>query len=1058
MLTNRKTSLLLLLLLSTALFFLTEVTLSAAPLRLALLGEPKELLDLLSVELSQNTAVQLLERTAIEQVLQEHRLAASNVEQLLRLFPYTDLLAVFSQEWGGKSGRMLVINARNSHRLADLPWTGPATETSAECARAIDLALHKLQNEAPLCLAIALMRKVAIDPHQDKALTDWKAAFERKLLEHPEIQLLEREHLGMVTDERSLTRQSFALTSSARLLMLECETGESNAAINLKLFCTDTGGQVLLRLQQSDILRQPAEAITQLVDKLVSGLLALPPVSPIAKGAEEEAETFYQSCLNNALSREDALQKIQAAVALAPNHETYRHAEISASAFQVYQIGKPEGLQEARRLLALIRKFQSDFPRTTLPYFPDQALRDLSHLSHATIFRLEESRVRYDDKKTLFLEQLVRELEEFYAEIRPLVRQDMRRNPAYAYEPADGVSASEQKNYRQYLQNFYFSYQLYLDRDLWLQEYFSDYQLLLQHIEQENRRKPYLNHKYLEGFLPYHQLLRDNNCAAFKRFLAQDRTFLPFLENSSLPFGRANALELRTVLELLQNIPRPSKMPEILRAFFTAMEEIWPGCFEDYQYWRRILTSGCFPIICRKYYRQPENQALNCLDEYLERSSAVDLLTLLKDACISNGDDQAIAALLPYATQIQTLNYRYLTEYKIANTLRELAFAIWEQPFFANRAPGERFILKLSAPQQELLQAVNRSCDMQSGRFEDALQHASPLICCHAAQDGEEVLLFLGQGGSYPHTPKTHLASISPNGQMKLLPYAVPFDERSVWYGEDDRYDMYGLECDEQHIVLCNHCEAVVIERATGQARKFRHLVFGLTGLKLQDNRIYLLGDDTFQSLDLRGENRKIHFSQQRLDKLNALDKGGRACDLTAIGGGRLLFKVTHKLPKTVWGQEEIWLYDSADDTLRRILELPTRKNYSLTSARGQVLLVEAQKQRSIIYALDDKDWQLQTIATPPTKDKWRPASHQLNGGDGNGPLAYPLVLDGEYLWCGGLYPAAINLAEPEKSPLLWLPTCKAVFKVGSRIFFLRHNYWFSVQGKDGPAAVSRLE
>jgi len=293
---------------------------------------------------------------------------------------------------------------------------------------------------------------------------------------------------------------------------------------------------------------------------------------------------------------------------------------------------------------------------------------------------------------------------------------------------------------------------------------------------------------------------------------------------------------------------------------------------------------------------------------------------------------------------------------------------------------------------------------------------------------------------------------------MKMLPYTVPFDNRAVWYGEDDRYDLYGLDCDQQYIVLCNHWETVVIERTSGQTWKFRHAVSPLNGLRLQDGRIYLLGANTFQSLDLRGENRKIHFNQQRLDKLNALDEGGQASNLTAIGGGRLLFKVTHKLPREVWGREEIWLYDATADSLRRLLELPPRQHYSLSAVQGQVLLLTVQKLRSSIQVLDPADGQLRVIATPPAKDEWRPAKHQLNGGDTNGPLAYPFVLDGEYLWCGGFYPAAINLATPETSPLLWLPTCKAVCKVGRRVFFLRHNYWFSVPSPDGTAAVLRQE
>jgi len=292
------------------------------------------------------------------------------------------------------------------------------------------------------------------------------------------------------------------------------------------------------------------------------------------------------------------------------------------------------------------------------------------------------------------------------------------------------------------------------------------------------------------------------------------------------------------------------------------------------------------------------------------------------------------------------------------------------------------------------------------------------------------------------------LVSVSPDGKMRKLHYSIPLDERAVFYGEIDCYERYGLFCNQQYIILCNHWELVVIERASGQARKFQHSAHALAGLTLLDDRIYILGNGIFESMDCKGEKRKIHFSQQRIDKLNDLDRGGKAHDLTILGNGRLLFKVAHKLPKSAYSKEEIWLYDSGTDCLRRVLELPTQKNYSLTSVKDIPYLVAAEKQHSVIYRLDSADWHLQVIARPPAKDKWNSAVHHLNGSDTNGPIAYPYILADNFLCCGGLYPACINLSEPEKSPLLWLPASKAVFKLADKILFLRHNYWFTVQSK----------
>ncbi|MDD4098941.1 MAG: hypothetical protein PHC30_09235, partial [Lentisphaeria bacterium] len=61
-------------LLAAILLLLTALA-TAAPLRLALLGEPPERLDALTAELSNQTELELMTHTEIEPVLREHALA-----------------------------------------------------------------------------------------------------------------------------------------------------------------------------------------------------------------------------------------------------------------------------------------------------------------------------------------------------------------------------------------------------------------------------------------------------------------------------------------------------------------------------------------------------------------------------------------------------------------------------------------------------------------------------------------------------------------------------------------------------------------------------------------------------------------------------------------------------------------------------------------------------------------------------------------------------------------------------------------------------------------------
>ncbi len=1033
-------------LLATILILLTTAAAFTAPLpRLALLGEPPELLDALTAELSSQTELELLARTEIDLVLREHTLVGNDIGQLVKLFPHADIFALLTQAWDKKNGRMVVFNARNSFRLADAAWTGEATAATASLARTIDGALRKMRAPAPVCFSIAAVRRVAIDIRQENALKDWNVRFERGLLERPEVQLLERERLGMVSEERALTNQAFALTTSSRLLTLEYETGDSAAVINLKLLCHDPGGREYLRLHSRDILKNPEATITRLVNELVDGLLAMPAAAPVAAQAQKEAQNIYQT-YQNTVSAEEALRKIQAAVALAPDNETYRHAEISASAFKLYRPGNPEGLTEARKLLAMIRAFQADFPGTTLPYFSEEVLRSLALLATTNAHCLKEAQARNEDKKVIQLKQLSKDTETFYAEIRPMIRQDMRRHPQYEFDFTDGLSTSDMKNFRRYLHQFYFMNRLYDDLNAWVCDYFSDFQLLLQQVERENLRRPHLNKKYHELFLPYHDFLRDAPME-FRRFLEKDQTFLNYLESSTLPFGRVNALELRTVLKLLKNSSRRSdRMTPIMTSFFAELEAIWPGCFAGDTAWKRIFSEGCYAILAEKHYNLPRNHAAICLDRYLGRPEPP-LEELLVQASRGNGEDSAIEPLLRQASTIQAWKSRYLTEYKIANALCDLSYALWEKPFFTRQDQRKPYVHRLTPKQQELLLAINRPMDLEFGRFEDALKNDSPLVCCHACQDGDNVLLFLGQPGAYPKKPKAILASVAPDGRMRKLPCAVPFDSRTAFYGEVDSYNKYGLFCDQRLIVLANHWEVVVIQRASGQGRTFRHETFQPAGLTVQNDRIYILGTSLFQSMDTNGEKRKIHFSRQRADKLNDLDRGGHAHDLTPIGNGRLLFRVAHDLPKSSYDKEEIWLYDAADDSLRRVLELPPEKTYALSSVQGTPFLVEAHKQRSLVYRLDPQDWRLHAIAQTTVADKWR-RRHYLSDEGINGPTAFPFILEDDVLWRGGLFPAVVNLAEPNQSPLLWLPTVRDVFALKDKILFLRYNAWFTVQKK----------
>ncbi|NMA40592.1 MAG: hypothetical protein GX937_10500, partial [Lentisphaerae bacterium] len=119
---------------------------------------------------------------------------------------------------------------------------------------------------------------------------------------------------------------------------------------------------------------------------------------------------------------------------------------------------------------------------------------------------------------------------------------------------------------------------------------------------------------------------------------------------------------------------------------------------------------------------------------------------------------------------------------------------------------------------------------------------------------------------------------------------------------------------------------------------------------------------------------------------------------------------------------------------------------------RDAPFLVEAHKNRYLVHRLDPQDWQLHAVAQPPPADKGLWVCNFISKQDNGGSTTFPFILEDDVLWRGGIYPAVINLAAPEQSPLLWLPTVRAVFALEDKILFLRYNAWFTVQKKAAKA------
>ena len=1017
---------------------------------LALLGEPPELLDLLSVELTRDNSFALIARAEIDQILREHKLTASDSSQLARLFPHADIIAIFTAAWDQKSGRVVVINAKNGFRLADHSWAydDPIAQVNS-FAQIIRDGAGKAHKPGSQLIAISQYRLVGINWRQHDAIKAWLNQFETALTRHPDIQLLERERLDTVGEERQLSAEQFALTPSARLLKLEFELGDKSTLIHLNLYCHDLQGRETVRLRQPDILALTPDDTAKFVSKLAAALAAQAPSSVVSAAAAQEAAEFY-AVYQKRQNYSDALKYIQAAVALDPQHEEYRYAEIIAMANIGSYKSRQDQLDKTRQVYALIQRFHKDFPNSQRALFPKE-VRSRWHLFALSNEKSMENYLqRNDTERAADCERVLQQLDAFFEEIRPAVHADIRRQPQYSFDLSDGVGGGDEiKRMLEYLNNTFFGSHLYIDHDQRIGDYFAAYLEILQALDRSRRLQPAKPTPSPKVFILWHELLQDlTDRNATRCFLNRDQTLIAFLEASSLPDGKAMALEFRTVQTLLNGWHRPENVKKIYHDYFTALADLSPGCFADLTKWQKQLGIVPFSAINEQRFALPPNYAYTCLLEYLGNSNQ-DVLSLLENAARGNGSDELLPPLLDAMDAIHALNYRCLTEYKVANLFRDLAFVIWEKPLTEKRATLEQF--RPSPRQDQLLRTINSQLVFDYGGFHDAMAASKPMVCKNVCQDGDGVLLLLGQANGYQGLGSM-VARVAADGRFaKLLDIEVFARKTHLGFG-DDSTSFDHLLCDSQFILIASSNGLGVFDRKSGALLNTLQAPLQMSDscLAFVGDRLYVLAKNALHSMNLQGEGRRLYFSQERLEPKHDLDRDGSASDLVACANGELFFLVSRKVSRQRYDKQEVWQLKTADGSPQLVLELPPKRRYALASGDQAPLVLALDRQSNIVYQLDPAARTLQPLVEAPKKGKYScPRHHRNTFSDINIPYPYPFVFRDNFLWTGGHYPACINLAAPEQSPLLWLPRTTWAFPLRNDVLFLRHDMWFRLRLKD---------
>ena len=294
-----------------------------------LIGDQK-LADLAIAELSGDTNFEFYERAEIDKILDEHKLyrAGLSSTELMKLFPHAELIAVISPS------DITAFNLKNGFLLVKYPHLDKVSEIVEQ----LKIAREKMRDVKPVLLSIVALRDGGVASASRRQIPALALALERALIASPKIQMLERNYLNSVLDERKLSEEFYRLAPSAKLIRLEFSFGATGAAVDLTLRLSDIQGKILFKETISDCFVDSSNKLKSSVAALQEFLQTSAP-GITAENTQAEAKSYFEEHLRLLNLREprQAEQKLTAALALDPdnflyqeNYLAFRHNKLSS--------------------------------------------------------------------------------------------------------------------------------------------------------------------------------------------------------------------------------------------------------------------------------------------------------------------------------------------------------------------------------------------------------------------------------------------------------------------------------------------------------------------------------------------------------------------------------------------------------------------------------------------------------------------------------------------------------------------------------------------------------
>ena len=354
------------------LFIFVVISLTAAKAKkLVLLGESRTV-NILTVKLSDREDFELFERSQVEQILREHQLSSYGLspDKIIKHFSHANLIVIISQAGEKKAtypSRITVFNAQNGYKLANTALPPTPFEAAKKAVEIIDMANAKAA-KASLLLSIGIIRNAGVSDKLKYRIAEIIFALSEALVNSDKAQMLERDYLGAVLNERELSGTTHTLKTSSRMINLEFLPGANGGQIDVVLRLTNPAGKVFFSKKYLAV---------QKTDKMIRDvckILKTTPAKTISNNKEEakryynEFKSFFRlfSKYSNALPKNHAsvAPLLHTMIALDPQNPRYRYEKI------FYELCLIHDRRNSKQKLAILRRYIKD-ANEFIDKFPD---------------------------------------------------------------------------------------------------------------------------------------------------------------------------------------------------------------------------------------------------------------------------------------------------------------------------------------------------------------------------------------------------------------------------------------------------------------------------------------------------------------------------------------------------------------------------------------------------------------------------------------------------------------------------------------------------------------